>query len=56
MSRRRGPRASAWALDAPVVLMADGDWPRLPLGTSVETTARLVPGDDDVAASGPADR
>ncbi len=49
VSRVEG-RGRAWELDAPVVLMADADWPRLPLGTSVETTARLVPGDDDVAA------
>ena len=43
-------RGRAWSLDAPVVLMADAGWPRVPLGTTVETTARLVPGDDDVAA------
>lgn len=43
-------RGSAWTLDAPVVVMADADWPRLPLGTALETTARLVPGDDGVAA------
>lgn len=43
-------RGRAWSLDAPVVVMADADWPRLPLGTAIETTARLVPGDDDVAA------
>lgn len=43
-------RGSAWTLDAPVVVMADADWPRLPLGTTLETTARLVPGDDGVAA------
>lgn len=49
VSRVEG-RGSAWSLDAPVVVMADADWPRLPLGTSIETTARLVPGDDDVAA------
>ncbi len=43
-------RGRAWTLDAPVVLMAGSDWPRLPLGTSLETTARLVPADGDVAA------
>ena len=43
-------RGSAWSLDAPVVVMADAEWPRQPLGTTVETTARLVPGDGDVAA------
>ena len=43
-------RGRAWELDTPVVLMAAADWPRLALGTSVETTARLVPGDGDVAA------
>ena len=43
-------RGSAWTLDAPVVVMAGADWPRLPLGTRLETTARLVPGDGDVAA------
>ncbi|MCY4725803.1 ComEC/Rec2 family competence protein [Nocardioides sp. STR2] len=43
-------RGSAWTLDAPVVVMAPADWPRLPLGTRLETTARLVPGDGDVAA------
>ncbi|MCW2737423.1 ComEC/Rec2 family competence protein [Nocardioides sp.] len=43
-------RGRAWRLDAPVVLMAGSEWPRLPLGTSLETTARLVPGDGDVAA------
>ena len=49
MSRVEG-RGSVWSLDAPVVLMADADWPSVPLGTTIETTARLVPGDDDVAA------
>ena len=49
VSRVEG-RGSAWSLDAPVVVMADADWPRLPLGTTLETTARLVPGDRDVAA------
>ena len=49
VSRVEG-RGSAWSLDVPVVLMADADWPRLPLGTSFEATARLVPGDDEVAA------
>ncbi len=48
--RRVEGRGRAWALDAPVVLMADADWPRLALGTSVETTVRLVPADGDVAA------
>jgi len=43
-------RGSAWSLDASVVVMADADWPRHPLGTTVETAARLVPGDGDVAA------
>lgn len=43
-------RGTTWSLDAPVVLMADAEWPRLPLGTTLETTARLVPGEDDVAA------
>ena len=43
-------RGSAWTLDAPVVVMAPADWPRLPLGTRLETTARLVPGDGDVTA------
>ncbi|WP_299927533.1 ComEC/Rec2 family competence protein [uncultured Nocardioides sp.] len=43
-------RGRAWSLAAPVVVMADADWPRLPLGTTVATTARLVPGDGDVAA------
>ena len=49
VSRVEG-RGRAWGLDAPVVLMAGSDWPRLPLGTTAETTARLVPGDDEVAA------
>ncbi|MBC2934153.1 ComEC/Rec2 family competence protein [Nocardioides sp. zg-1228] len=43
-------RGTAWTLDAPVVVMAGADWPRLPLGTTLETTARLVAADDDVAA------
>ncbi|MCF6379639.1 ComEC/Rec2 family competence protein [Nocardioides KLBMP 9356] len=43
-------RGTAWTLDAPVVLMAGADWPSVPLGTTIETTARLVPGDDEVAA------
>ncbi|PKH42781.1 competence protein ComEC [Nocardioides alpinus] len=43
-------RGRAWHLDAPVVLMASADWPRFALGTAVETTARLVPAEDDVAA------
>ncbi|MDZ5662455.1 ComEC/Rec2 family competence protein [Nocardioides sp. S-58] len=49
VSRVEG-RGSAWSLDAPVVVMADADWPRPPLGTSLETAARLVPADGDVAA------
>ncbi len=49
VSRVEG-RGNAWTLDAPVVLMAGEEWPRLPLGTTLQTTARLVPGDDDVAA------
>ncbi|GAA1939558.1 ComEC/Rec2 family competence protein [Nocardioides hwasunensis] len=49
VSRVEG-RGTAWTLDAPVVLMAGEDWPRLPLGTTLETTARLVPADDGVAA------
>jgi competence protein ComEC len=47
---RLAGRGTTWRLDAPVVVMADADWPRQPLGTRLETTARLVPGDDDVAA------
>jgi competence protein ComEC len=43
-------RGSAWALDVPVVVMADADWPRHPLGTTLDTAARLVPADGDVAA------
>ncbi|CAM3685314.1 ComEC/Rec2 family competence protein [Nocardioides zeicaulis] len=43
-------RGSAWSLDVPVVVMAAEDWPRLPLGTVVDTSARLVASDDDVAA------
>ncbi|MDR7251108.1 competence protein ComEC [Nocardioides sp. BE266] len=43
-------RGSAWSLDAPVVVMADAEWPRFALGTTLETSARLVAGDDDVAA------
>ncbi len=43
-------RGSAWMLDVPIVVMADADWPRHPLGTTVETAARLVPSDGDAAA------
>lgn len=44
-------RGSAWSLDVPVVVMAGEEWPRLPLGTVVDTAARLVASDDgDVAA------
>ena len=43
-------RGSAWTLDVPVVVMAGADWPGPPLGTSLETTARLLPAEDDVAA------
>ncbi|TGN64946.1 ComEC/Rec2 family competence protein [Nocardioides eburneiflavus] len=43
-------RARTWRLDVPVVVMAPAEWPRQPLGTTLATTARLVPGDDDVAA------
>lgn len=43
-------RGRTWRLDAPVVVMAPAEWPRQPLGTTLATTARLVPGDDDVAA------
>ena len=49
VSRVEG-RGSAWRLDAPVVVMAGEEWPRLPLGTTLETTARLVPADGDVTA------
>jgi competence protein ComEC len=49
VSRVEG-RGRAWALTAPVVVMAGADWPRLPLGTTLETTARLVPGDGEEAA------
>ena len=49
VSRVEG-RGSAWTLTAPVVVMASADWPRLPLGTTLETTARLVPGDGEEAA------
>lgn len=49
VSRVEG-RGTAWALTAPVVVMAGADWPRLPLGTTLETTARLVPGDGEEAA------
>lgn len=43
-------RGRTWRLDTPVVVMAPAEWPRQPLGTTLATTARLVPGDDDVAA------
>ncbi|WP_210650727.1 ComEC/Rec2 family competence protein [Nocardioides sp. SYSU D00065] len=43
-------RGTAWTLDAPVVVLADADWPRSALGTTVETTARLAPADGDAAA------
>ena len=43
-------RGRAWTMDAPVVLMAGEGWPRLALGTSFETSARLLPADGDVAA------
>lgn len=49
VSRVEG-RGTAWALTAPVVVMAGADWPRLPLGTTLETTARLMPGDGEEAA------
>ena len=49
VSRVEG-RGSAWTLTAPVVVMASADWPRLPLGTTLETTSRLVPGDGEEAA------
>ncbi|HEY0642967.1 MAG TPA: ComEC/Rec2 family competence protein, partial [Nocardioides sp.] len=49
VSRVEG-RGRAWTMDAPVVLMAGEDWPRLPLGTSLETSARLLPTQGDVAA------
>ncbi|GAB3021643.1 membrane protein [Nocardioides flavus (ex Wang et al. 2016)] len=43
-------RGTVWRLTAPVVVMADAGWPRQQLGTTLETTARLAPGEDDVAA------
>lgn len=43
-------RGSAWRLDAPVVLMADASWPSVPLGTTLDTTARLAPADDGAVA------
>lgn len=43
-------RGRAWTLDVPVVVMADADWPRLPLGTVLDTAARLVPATDGEAA------
>ncbi|WP_307854070.1 ComEC/Rec2 family competence protein [Nocardioides palaemonis] len=48
--RRVAGRGRAWTLDVPVVVMADADWPRLPLGTVLDTSARLVPATDGEAA------
>ncbi len=48
--RRVVGRGNAWSLDVPVVVMADDDWPRLPLGTVVDTSVRLVAAEGDVAA------
>lgn len=44
-------RGGAWSLRAPVVLMADGEWPAPPLGTTIDTLARLAPDDDGGAAA-----
>ena len=43
-------RGGAWQVSVPVVVMADDDWPTPALGTTLDTTARLVPADDDAAA------
>ena len=36
-------RGSAWTLDAPVVVMAGADWPRLPLGTRLRDDGAARP-------------
>ena len=43
-------RGHAWRVSVPVVVMADAQWPTPTLGTTLDTTARLVPADDDAAA------
>lgn len=43
-------RGDAWQVEVPVVVMADAEWPAPELGATLDTTVRLVPADDDVAA------
>lgn len=43
-------RGRAWRDDAPVVVIADADWPAPALGTTITTAARLGPADGDAAA------
>jgi len=47
---RLAGRGDAWTISVPVVVMAADDWPTPALGTTLDTTARLVPADDNVAA------
>ena len=43
-------RGAAWQVSVPVVVLADADWPAPALGTTLDTTARLVQADDGAAA------
>ncbi len=43
-------RGGAWQVATPVVVVADEGWPAPPLGSTIETTARLVASDGDAAA------
>lgn len=43
-------RGDAWQVSVPVVVLADADWPTPELGTTLDTTARLLPAEDDAAA------
>lgn len=43
-------RGDAWRVSVPVVVMADAGWPAPPLGTALDTTARLAPAEDEAAA------
>ncbi|MBZ5735880.1 ComEC/Rec2 family competence protein [Nocardioides sp. TRM66260-LWL] len=43
-------RGRSWRLRAPVVVLGDDSWARVPLGATVAARGRLAPADGDVAA------
>lgn len=49
--RRVTGRGVTYALRAPVVLLGDATWSRVPLGSTVAVSGRLAPADDDDASA-----